>query len=91
MINVQIIKKDGRLQEFDEKKIFTSVDNASRDVSTIVLNESDIKVLVADIIKQINIIRKDGTPTSSYEVTGVMIQVLKRDGFNEVIKSFIEY
>lgn len=88
---MQIIKKDGRLQEFDEKKIFTSVDNASRDVSTIVLNESDIKVLVADIIKQINIIRKDGTPTSSYEVTGVMIQVLKRDGFNEVIKSFIEY
>ena len=88
---MKILKKDGRLQEFDEKKIFTSIDNASRDVDTIVLNESDIKILVSDIIKKLNDIRKDGGPTSSFEVTGVMNYILQRDGFNDVIKSFIEY
>ena len=50
---MEIIKKDGRLQEFDKKKIFTSLDNASKDVEGIALNESDIKILVEDICKKL--------------------------------------
>ena len=87
---MKILKKDGRIQDFDEKKIFTSIDNASKDVTTIVLNESDIKVIVKDIISKINALRKD-TPTSSYEVIGVIIEVLIKDGFRDVLKSFIDY
>lgn len=87
---MKILKKDGRIQDFDEKKIFTSIDNASKDVTTIVLNESDIKLIVKDIISKINALRKD-TPTSSYEVIGVIIEVLIKDGFRDVLKSFIDY
>ncbi|MGL4106956.1 ATP cone domain-containing protein [Clostridium sp. LP20] len=88
---MNIIKKDGRIQEFDKGKIFTSIDNASRDVDGIVLNESDIKILVEDIVKTIESLRKDGSPSSSYEIIGVTVEILKRDGFNAISKSFVEY
>ena len=29
--------------------------------------------------------------TSSYEITGVVISILDRDGFDDVISSYIEY
>ncbi|MGG7178530.1 ATP cone domain-containing protein [Clostridium paraputrificum] len=88
---MNIIKKDGRIQEFDKGKIFTSIDNASRDVDGIVLNESDIKILVEDIVKTIGDLREDGSPSSSYEIIGIMIEILKRDGFDSIAKSFVEY
>ena len=46
--------------------------------------------MVKDIISKITALRKD-TPTSSYEVIGVIIEVLIKDGFTEVLKSFIDY
>lgn len=88
---MNIIKKDGRVQEFNEKKIYTSILNAATDIRKSELNESDLKVLVSSIIKKINEIRKDGTPTSSYEVKGVIVNVLLRDGFAEVFKSYIHF
>lgn len=88
---MKIIKKDGRLQEFDKKKIFTSLDNASKDVEEIALNESDIKILVEDICKKLESIRKNDNPSSSYEIIGVIIDVLKKDGFAPIAKSFVEY
>lgn len=88
---MKIIKKDGRIQEFNEEKIYTSILNAATDISKAELNESDLKVIVSDIIRRINVIRKDGTPTSSYEVKGVIISVLLRDGFTEVCKSYIHF
>ncbi len=88
---MKIIKKDGRLQEFDKKKIFTSLDNASKDVEGIVLNESDIKILVEDICNKLERIRSNDNPSSSYEIVGVIIDVLKKDGFASIAKSFIEY
>jgi len=88
---MKIIKKDGRVQEFNEKKIYTSILNAATDIRKYELNESDLKVLVSGMIKKINGIRKDGTPTSSYEVKGVIISVLLRDEFTEVCKSYIHF
>lgn len=88
---MKIIKKDGRLQEFDKRKIFTSLDNASDDVEGVTLNESDIKVLVQDICNKLESFRGDGNPSSSYEIRGVILDVLKRDGFTLVAKAFIEY
>lgn len=88
---MKIIKKDGRLQEFDKNKIFTSLYNASNDVDGIALNESDIKILVEDICRKLEYIRSDGTPSSSYEIIGVILNVMNKDGFAPIIKSFIEY
>lgn len=88
---MKLIKKDGRIQEFESDKIYTSIENASRAVTDLSLNESDLKIIVNDIKLRINKIRKDETPTSSYEVIGVITNVLKENGFTEVLKAFIEH
>lgn len=85
-----IIKKDGRKQEFNEKKIITSIKSAARDVNTI-LNEADISILIKDIKNIIKIIRKDNSNTSSYEIVGIIIQVLNEDKFTEILKSYTNF
>lgn len=83
---MKIIKKDGRIQEFDKSKISTSISNAASGYS---MTESDLKMVVEDIIKLLNKIRKDETPTSSYEIIGVITDVLVQDGFTQVLKEYI--
>ncbi len=87
---MKIVKRDGRLEEFDAKKIKISIENAANDSDT-VLNESDLKILVSDVEKTLSNIRKDSLVTSSYEVIGVIFDVLKRDGFNKVLTSYVEF
>lgn len=88
---MMIIKKDGRLQEYDEKKIHTSIENASKDVQGMSFNESDIRIIVKDITKKLTQIRKDDSPSSTYEIRGVLVEVLIKDGFGEILKSFIQH
>lgn len=85
---MKIIKKDGRIQEFDKNKITTSISNAASGYS---LTEADLKMVVEDIIKLLNKIRKDETPTSSYEIIGVITDVLVQDGFKLVLKEYIAH
>lgn len=85
---MKVIKKDGRLQDLNPDKIKTSILNAANETAAIV-NESDIKILVSDVVKTIENIRGENGNTSSYEITGVIIDILKRDGFNSVIQAFI--
>ena len=87
---MKIIKKDGRIEEFNIKKVKTSIENAARD-SESMLNESDLKIITSDIEKTLLKIRKDTLITSSYEVIGVIFEILKRDGFNSVLKSYVEF
>lgn len=87
---MKIIKKDGRIEEFNIKKVKTSIENAARD-SESMLNESDLKIITSDIENTLLKIRKDTLITSSYEVIGVIFEILKRDGFNNVLKSYVEF
>lgn len=87
---MKIIKKDGRIEEFNVKKIRTSIENAARDNESM-LNESDLKIITSDIENALLKIRKDTLITSSYEVIGVIFEILKRDGFNSVLKSYVEF
>lgn len=86
---MKVIKKDGRIQEFDSGKILTSIVNASHDVKDATLNESDIKIIVNDIKNKLASLRKDGSPTSSYEVIGVISEILVKDGFTNVLREFL--
>ena len=88
---MMIIKKDGRLQDFDENKIKTSIGNAARSISQAPLNEADIKIISADVVNTIRSIRKNNDNTSSYEIIGVIVDTLKKDGFREVIKEFLSF
>ena len=45
---MMVIKKDGRLDEFNLQKIVTSILNATNS-SKEMLNESDIKIIAGDI------------------------------------------
>lgn len=87
---MKIIKKDGRLEEFNIGKIKTSIENAGRDSETI-LNESDIKILLEDIEKVLNLIKVNRDTTSSYEVIGIILDILRKDGFNNVLKSYVNF
>lgn len=87
---MQVIKKDGRLQILEPDKIKTSILNATSTVKNI-LNESDIKIIVKDIVKTIEDQRSENGNTSSYEIIGVVIDVLKRDGFSDVISAYVGY
>ena len=82
---MKIIKKDGRIQDFDESKIQTSINNASKDLDEMALNESDIKVIASDVVNTLKKLRKDDN-TSSYEVIGVITDVLVKDGFDILLK-----
>ena len=87
---MKIIKKDGRLEEFNIGKVKTSIENAGRDSETI-LNESDIKILLEDIEKVLDLIKVNRDTTSSYEVIGVILNILKKDGFNNIAKSYVDF
>lgn len=85
---MMVIKKDGRLQNLDPEKIKTSVLNAASDAGTI-LNEADVKILANDVVKVIEKIRGENGNTSSYEIIGALIDILKRDGFNKVVEAYL--
>ena len=88
---MKVIKKDGRIQEFNKDKIYTSIYNASRNSSSGILNESDAKIVIEDIDKKLKSIRKDDELTSIYEIIGVIVSVLKKDGFTELLKTYLSY
>lgn len=87
---MKVIKKDGSLQELDSDKIRTSILNATIDKKSL-LNEADIKIIVEDVVNCIKGFRGEEYNTSSYEITGVIINILSRDGFDDVISSYIGY
>ncbi|SDP34555.1 ATP cone domain-containing protein [Clostridium gasigenes] len=87
---MEIIKKDGKLEKFNSKKIKTSIENSANEAG-IILNESDLIMLVQDIESKLLKIREKQLITSSYEVIGVVLSVLKKTGFKQVIKSYIKF
>ncbi|MDU2123756.1 MAG: ATP cone domain-containing protein [Clostridium celatum] len=87
---MKVVKKDGRLQELDQSKIEVSILNATRDEKAL-LNESDAKIITEDVVNCIKEFRGEEDNTSSYEITGVVISILDRDGFDDVISSYIGY
>ena len=87
---MKIIKKDGRLEEINPSKIRTRIENAARD-SGVLLNSSDLRILADDVEKAILTIRKDSHITSSYEVIGIIFSILRNDGFNKILKAYLEF
>lgn len=87
---MKVIKKDGRLQELEQSKIEVSILNATRGQKAL-LNESDAKIIAEDVVSCIKEFRGEEYNTSSYEIIGVVISILDRDGFDDVISSYVGY
>ncbi|KEJ01260.1 hypothetical protein N494_09860 [Clostridium botulinum A2B7 92] len=88
---MEIIKKSGKLEAFDESKLKTSIANSARDAEGVHLTESDLNSIVKDIKNIVKNIRKDNEKTSSYELIGIINDVLKRNKFHEVLKAYIAF
>lgn len=85
---MEVLKKDGRVELLDKEKIKISILSSISD-SKELLNESDVEVLVDDIVKRISGLRSEYGNTSSYEIIGVIIDILKRDGFDDIINKYV--
>lgn len=84
---MKMIKKDGRLEEFKSEKIRTSVLNASNEVNQPML-EVDLNVVEKEVINTLEELKRE--VTSSYEIFGIVLHVLKALKFNEVGKSYLK-
>lgn len=85
---MNIIKKNGRIEEFKKDKIKVSIENAAKDSATM-LNNSDVELLVSDIMKTLKKLRGDGD-TSSYEVSGVVLHILNKNKFDDILNSYAQ-
>ncbi|WP_061996714.1 ATP cone domain-containing protein [Clostridium sp. ATCC 25772] len=85
---MNIIKKNGRIEELKKDKIKVSIENAAKDSATM-LNNSDVELLVSDIMKTLKKLRRDGD-TSSYEVSGVVLHILNKNKFDDILNSYAQ-
>ncbi|NEU04324.1 ATP cone domain-containing protein [Clostridium senegalense] len=85
---MNIIKKNGRIEELKKDKIKVSIENAAKD-SASMLNNSDVELLVSDIMKTLKELRGDGD-TSSYEISGVVLHTLNKNKFDDILNSYAQ-
>lgn len=85
---MKVIKKNGDIQEFNKEKISISIYNASCDTEYGFLNSSDLKVILDDILITLYSIRENDGYTSSYEIYGITVNSLKKNGFHKVMESY---
>lgn len=85
---MEIRKKDNRVENFDVEKLERSIKNSAKDIK-FDLNTSDIKLISDGVLKKLNLIHDINKITTSYEVIGVTIEVLKENKFDLIIPSYL--
>lgn len=87
---LKIIKRNGKIVDFDENKIIASITGSAEDIC-FPLIENDTQNLtneVLEIIEKINS-AEDIRTTSIYEVRSIIYCVLLKEGFKEIAKSYM--
>ncbi|WP_244834559.1 ATP cone domain-containing protein [Clostridium sp. BJN0001] len=84
---MKVIKKSGKIQDFNLDKISSSVKNASYETKQ-ALADSDLKLVRKETLDILGKLGKDRN-TSSYEIFGVVLDVLDSLGFKDVAKKYI--
>ena len=87
-VHMRVVKRNGKFDDFQIKKLERSIKNSASDIN-IVFNNSDIKLLCNEIMKELSVACKDNDITSSYEIVGVTLSVLKNNNFGKVINSYL--
>lgn len=85
-----IIKKDGRLENFDIDKLITSIKNTFSDCNEL-LNQSDINYIRNTFNSKLtNFIRRNpDRQISSLEIKMFLFESLRECGFNDIAKKYI--
>ena len=87
-VYMRVVKRNGKFEDFQIQKLERSIKNSASDIN-IVFNNSDIKLLCNEIMKELSVACKDNDLTSSYEIVGVTLSVLKNNNFGKVINSYL--
>jgi transcriptional regulator NrdR family protein len=87
-VMMKVIKKDGRMQDFDIEKIKLTLERVSDDVHE-PLTESDIKKL-AKIINDV-IVNKNKEHVHSFEIRQIVIDQLRDAGFAHIAQAYDDY
>ena len=85
---MRVVKRNGKFEDFQIQKLERSIKNSASDIN-IVFNNSDIKLLCNEIMKELSVACKENDLTSSYEIVGVTLSVLKNNNFGKVINSYL--
>ncbi|WP_461207702.1 ATP cone domain-containing protein [Clostridium sp. DL1XJH146] len=80
---MKVIKRDGRIEEFNSSKINTSIMRASDDAKE-PFNSADIEVVSENVIKALG--EKD--EVAVYEIHMTILSQLKKCGFSKTAESF---
>lgn len=85
---MKITKKDGILREFDIEKVSVALVNSAKKVES-EISDSDLKLILKQVEKRIQTLNGIARVTSTYEVRGVVYQVLKDNGFTELSRAYM--
>lgn len=85
---VKIKKKHGNIEDFNIKKIRTSLENSANDINFI-LTESDIQIILGDIENTLKELRNNDGHTSSYEIRGLIYNILNNMKFDKLCRSYM--
>lgn len=86
---LKVVKRDGRIIDFQLDNIKTSVANSARD-SEIQVTEKELDLISKSVEKTIKKVRGEDGITSTYEIRGVVVRVLKDMGYKNIAKDFYE-
>lgn len=84
---MKLIKKSGKIVDFNPDKIKTSIENTADDIG-ICINSHEIEMIVKDIEEVLLNFLRDENPTSSYEVRSLVIDSLSKFGYKNMAKSY---
>lgn len=87
---LKVVKRDGRIVDFDPDRIKTSVANSARD-SEIQITEKELKLIADSVEKTISKVRGETGITSTYEIRGVVVRALKDMGYRNIAKDFYNH
>ena len=86
---LKVVKRDGRIIDFRRDRISISVANSARD-SEIQITDKELQLIADAVEKTIVKVRGEDGITSTYEIRGVVVRVLKEMGYRNIAKDFYE-
>lgn len=87
---MKVIKRSGYSDELSLDKVKTSIMNSADDINY-TLTESDVNVILTVFKELLDMVARDANATSVYELRGLILESLTRNGFSKVAKSYIDF
>jgi transcriptional repressor NrdR len=84
---MEIIKNNGRIEEFNLSKIKHSILNASTEINE-PLTDADLKIIEKEVLNILKVLNRE--QTSSYEIFAIVLKVLSKLGFMHVCKAYLK-